>query len=420
MTHDINVKIYNLDSSEYVDITEICLEKKLVRRHNQSRALSITVPSGHSLVTSAFGDGYPAMQSGDRKLYVERDSSPIYHGRIFNVERTGDGEVNRATMTAFDPLMEMGYESEDRAGRPVRDSTSNFVTPEFASPITGADLIYEILTTSAQTGTESDPTPGEGPHPIDLTLGTFSSTADLSPENNMSWPVMIGDFIAQLIASGQIDIDLRPVAIGEAPDPYSMVALSVVDLFGSDLSGTVHFDYWTGDRNAKSARHVEDFSTICNKLYDYLGPKALRPDGTVWVGHWAGNITPGTAGTTVDPTDSRARYGGPGSGQFMQIRILDANDTENIVRPLFLANWNAEMQYRVTPRPLLFLTPNPDEYALYEPFSDYDCGDLISVNVGGDFGVNISAIQRVYGYDVEWDREGIERVTNLIVSADPE
>jgi len=421
--HDIAVWLYNLDTSEGVDITSIALEKKASVRHNHTRNFTVEVPSGDPLVTDTFGDGYPAMRKGNRKLLVFRDDEIIHHGRVFGVERTGDGTTNRAVITSFDPLMELGYDSEDRAGRPVRDETGNFISPSFTpsgggsagDPISGADLIFQILTNSQVVGDEGDPG-GEGPLPIDLTTGDLDldvpPAIDLGPSDSMSWPVMIGDFIQQIVDSNVVDIYLRPVDPIEYEDtnfpldPYQMVALSAVNLFGTDRSSTVHFDYWTGSKNAKACRHVEDFSPINNKLYDYLGPRVNQ-------NRWKGNIVPGSPGTIVDPSASRALY-----GVFMQIREFDSVGTESSVRPLFIALWNAEQGLRVEPRDMLFITPNPDSKALFEPYTDYNVGDLVTVNVGGEFGVNIAAVQRIYGWDVEWDRNGIERVSQLLVSAD--
>jgi hypothetical protein len=195
-----------------------------------------------------------------------------------------------------------------------------------------------------------------------------------------------------------------------------MSALSAVTALGSDKSATVHFDYFTGSHNANACRHLDDFSTINNKLYDYLGPPVQSGDPNT---RWTGNITPGSPGTTVDPSASRALYGGPGEvpGQFMQIRIMDTIGGESDSRPLYLALWNAEQGERVEPRGMLYLTPNPDVKALWEPPHDYDVGDLVSVNVGPAFGLTIAAVQRVYGWDKTWDRQGIARITGLITSA---
>lgn len=405
-THDLDVKILTLENEETVDITGIALEKSGAFRHNVMSGVTVEVPSGHALVTQELDDGYPALATGLRKLYLERDGEPIFHGRIRHIERSGDGNTNRAKITAFDPQMELGYESEDSAGRPVRDETGNFIDPSFDSPISGAQLLYEILTNSQQVGDESDPTPGEGPLPILLDPDNFDSTDDMSPDNTMSWPVMIGDFIQQLVDTNLLDVRFAPLKPEDAVDPYHMVELFVSDLIGTDKSGTVHFDYWTGSFNASNCREVEDFGTVNNKLYDYLGPRLGQR-------RWAGNITPGSPGTTVDPTASRGRY-----GTFMQIRAFDSNRVENTLRPLFLNLWNAEQGLRLEPRKTLFLTPNPDADAVFEPWTNYSFGDLIAVNTGAPFGVAVAGIQRVYGWDVTWTRLGTERVTNLIVQAD--
>jgi hypothetical protein len=201
---------------------------------------------------------------------------------------------------------------------------------------------------------------------------------------------------------------MQPLEPGDGTTDYKMVELSAVTSHGTDRSGTVHFDYWTGSHNAAACRLVEDFATINNKLYDYLGPSNATGD------RWdAGNITPSSPGTTVDPTDSRDLY-----GVFMQIRVIDTFGDDTSSRPLYIASWNAEQGYRVEPRDMLFITPNPDAKALFEPPADYDVGDLVAINTGTDFGVALAADQRVHGYDKTWDRQGIARVSQLLTTAD--
>ncbi len=289
----------------------------------------------------------------------------------------------------------------------------------------------------------------------------------------MGWPILIGDFIQRLIATNVIDIYLRPIhplqLLGEA-----MVEVFVRNQIGTDLSGTVHFDYWTGSKNAKACRHVEDFATINNKLYDYLGPRlgpnrwrgnitpharwatgtvysgpstgtfgplpgqrVVGTDGHLWeadpggtsggaepdfAGNEGGSVADGPdtlvwndRGPTPDVVPSRALY-----GTFMQIREYNStNGAESLVRPLYQANWNAEQGLRLEPRDMLFITPSPDAFALFKPYSDYSVGDLVAINTGPEFGVELEgAVERIYGWDVEWSREDVERVTSLLTSAD--
>lgn len=420
--HDIVVKLANLDTSVLVDISEIALEKKATVRHNHTRQFVIECPAGHALLTATgtMGDGVPNLHRGDRKLLVWQDDTIVHHGRIFLTERVGDGEKNMVTITSMDPLMELGFDADDRAGRPVRDSTGNFISPVFndGDPVSGPELIYQILTNGLTAAAENPGPGGEGPLPIHLDSGNFDTGGvDLNPRDNMQWPMLIGDFVQMLVDTNVVDIYLRPIDPAESLDAYAMVEFFARDLYGTDKHDTVHFDYWTGSFNAGAARHVEDFATINNKLYDYLGPRLNQ-------NQWKSNITPsgypdGMGGATwgSEVTDavaaSRARY-----GTFMQIRALDSTQAEDAVRPLYVAGWLAEQTLRLEPRPILLLTPSLDVHAAFEPYTDYNVGDLIAVNVGGDFGVDLAGIQRVYGFDVEWDRQGVQRVTNLIVSAD--
>lgn len=420
----ITALLYDLASNELADISTIALEKTLTRQLNQARSFTITAPAGHTLLTTVAGDGYPNLRKGNRKLVVWEAGipNPIFHGRIHTVERNGDGTQNLVTITAFDPLMELGYDP-DRAGRPVRDSTGNFINPSFTgtgidpTTISGPDLIRQILTNSQVSGPESPGPGGEGPLPIDVSSGTFDidvpPAVDLNCLDTMDWPVLCGDFIQQLVQSGVVDVELTPLDPATALDPYFMVMLSAVSGLGTDKSGTVHFDYFTGALNASACKHVEDWTTVNNKLYDYLGPRIDQS-------HWKANITPSIAppGLATTIAASRALYGGPGGGQMMSIRVFDSIGTEFSSRPLYIALWNAEQGYRVEPRNLLYITPNPDAKALFDALFDYDAGDLIAINTGADFGIALAETQRVYGFTKTWSRENVARVSQLLTSAD--
>src|SRR5581483_9830840 len=147
MSHVVTCKIYDLATSQLADISPIALEKSMTRLHNGPRGFTIKAPAGHSLLTTVAGDGYRNLRKGNRKLLVWEDGNIVFHGRVFVVERNGDGTKNTATITAWDPWMELGFDSESRAGRPVRDSTGNFINPTFTSSvggqteISGPDLI---------------------------------------------------------------------------------------------------------------------------------------------------------------------------------------------------------------------------------------------------------------------------------------
>lgn len=405
------IQVHDLDTDEVADISEICLVRKGVARANLPRQFVVTFPAAHTLVAGNHDDDFRKIGVGDRKLLVweeDRATAPIFHGRIDKVERVGNGIENLTTVTAYDPLVELGSEASDRAGRYVRDATGNFIFPEFGATITGAQFIYEALVNSQQTGVESGPTPGEGPLPIHVDEDNFDSTVNLSMDNFMSWPLKIGDLISMLVSTGVLDFYLRPADPTDGFDAYVMVEAFAADVWGTDRSATVHFDYWTGSKNAGKAMHVEDFATVCNKLYDYLGPPVQPPT------RWADNITPGAPGTTIDPTDSRDRY----RTQLHQIRFFDQFAPTH-TDPFALAAWNGEAGYRLFPREILQIEPVAGSEALYRPWGrDFDVGDVVAQNVGAALGIEIAADQRVLGWDAEWDEDNVQTVTKLYTSAD--
>lgn len=446
------IKIYDLGTTELADISGIAFEPAVTVAHSTARIFTLSAFAGHALLTAIAADGDPNLWEGNRKLVVwdggdtPGADDPIFHGRIFLTERTGDGSRNTVAITAYQPMMEFGYEADDRAGRPVRGSSvqptagtpfghydGNFIDPLFASSvaaqagISGPDLILQALTNTQNVGAESDPTPGEGPLPIALT-GAFDLTCppavDLTCELQIDWPIMCGDFIQSLVDTNVVDVHERPLNPGTgrnlaaALDPYIMVELSAVSSLGTDRSATVHFDYWTGSFNAAQCRLLRDWATVCNKLYDNLGPRLTKE-------RWKGLISPGSPGTTSLTTAiaaSRAKYGNaPGAtdhGTMMWIRAFDTLGNENSSRPLYLANWLAEQGLRLNPRGILYITPAIGDKALYVPPHDFDVGDKVAINTGSRFGIALADTQRIYGYTKSWDRQGVASVSQLVTSAD--
>lgn len=418
----LTVELHDLQSNLLADISDIAFEPRLGVRYNMPRSFQISgAPAGDSRFTATAADTFRNLEVLDRKLIVWEDGEVVFHGRIFIIQRDGDGTQNTVSISAFDPWMETGFDSDEHAGRPVRDATGNFITPDFgADPISGPQLIFDVLTNSQQTGDESDPTPGEGPLPINLDIANFDvdipPNVDLNPTGIMSWPMSIGDFLTDLVRTGVVDIRMRPIDPAESLDPYAMVDVEAGPDLGTDRHATVHFDYWTGSHNAIACRHIEDGTKMCNKLYDLLGPPLEGTGGE----RFEGNITP-TLADDIMPglgdriTDSRSRY-----GTFMQIRVVDytGTDPQAASDPLVRYAWGAEQSYRVSPRDMLFITPAPGAAALYDAPSDFDVGDRITVNVGSDFGLPLAATQRVYGYDKTWSREGVSQLAELLTSAD--
>lgn len=395
-----------------MDLTGIASDARGAYRLNRPAVWTIKLPADNESLAAIQSDGLPALRAGARTLQVYRrnradtETTRIFSGIIWRVGRVGGEDEATIQVTAVDPMI--WWQS-----RPVRDDTGNFSDPTFASPISGAEIIKAAVDNS---------TTFEGTLQLNTASGTFDTTippaVDLAAALS-SWPITIGDLATLLTDTGMVDIWIEPSLATNRLGFLHVVNQMTDDLWSGPFdatppTGDVHFDYATGDHSLQELKHSEDMSTLCNRLWYYLGPK-LDPE------HWRGNITgddpglPDPPQSTLDTliSDSRDLY-----GVFMDVQVYDDRGTENDARPLFQRLWQTETLLRVKPRELVEAVPVPN--AEFVPFEDYFLGSIVDINAGARFGYSFSASQRVYGFDVNPDDENVERVGNLIASADAE
>src|SRR5690242_9540863 len=107
--HVLTIKIFDLGVNELADISAITLSRSLTKTANSptEATFMVTLPSNSPLLTAAAADGFPVLyKGGNRKLVVWEDSDPattdpIFHGRIFNVERDSDTDTRQVNVTAY-------------------------------------------------------------------------------------------------------------------------------------------------------------------------------------------------------------------------------------------------------------------------------------------------------------------------------
>jgi len=215
-----------------------------------------------------------------------------------------------------------------------------------------------------------------------------------------------------LLGTGRLDMFVIP-GVGS-----STVNLTNGD-GGTDLSGSVSYDYGTGAFNCQIATLTVDMDEVVNALWYFLGPRGprLTNAGFIPEDHWGGSITPtaphvgGTwpAALLARIAASRASY------TYMQyIRIFDDNGDEQNIRPMFEEEWANEAWVRGTPRTFASIRP---ERGISPNFS---VGDVISVSAGSQLLGGFSGAQRVYGMEVDCDADGVMSVTEILTSADQE
>jgi hypothetical protein len=221
--------------------------------------------------------------------------------------------------------------------------------------------------------------------------------------------------IANLLTStGEVDIILTPIDSGGA--------MAQVDVYngdyGSDLSGSVVFQYATGAHNARAIRRVVDMSSVCNKLWYYLGPRrgAQRWDGSITgdSNYWTNtdfqgvNMAaeyPGAPDVLWRAALSRGSY-----GTRMDIHIHEARGDESSARFLYNRQWLMESWIRAEPREMVHITP-----VRGTPLN-FGIGDLIGVAAGAKVRGGFSGTQRVYSLTYSWDTEGVTEITDITTS----
>lgn len=404
------LKLCDRKNTVLSDVTSISFQKTGTYRLSRPASWSFVVPLDRAEVYTTHTDGHPYLDTLRRALKVYRTPSGggspvlIFNGLITSVERSVDENTSTALVTAFDPMWWWQF-------RVVRDSTGDFASPTFASPISGAAILKACVQNSVTY---------EGTLGLDTSTGTFDTT--IPPAYDLSatlanYPLKFADLATLIFASGACDAVIDPVespAFGLENGLAIMGRLNARNRAGADQP-TIHFDLATGDYSIAKATHVQDAAEICNKLYYYLGPRVELHPGDK--DHWKGNVTADDPGLADPPqstlastqTSSRSDF-----GVFMDVSIYDDGSAENARRPLFERLWQNEFLFRSLPREMFKFTPIAS--APYLPFENYNLGDTIRVNAGGNvLGFNMSGVsQRVYGFDVMPDNEGVERLGEIV------
>lgn len=417
-----------------LDITTIAMNKTVTRRLNRPAYASFRVPS--YMVNEIVADGRPALCAGYRTLTVSfPETGLFFHGIIWTIEEEGDEDMVYSEVTAYDPMIMWRY-------RPARDDVDsysgeagNLSDPSFLDRNKYGGLIMQEILTASESPDRIDPESGpslaEGRLFVDLSVSTFEAGgADLSGAPN-NWPQTIADVATNLTSTGECDIVIEPLLeiVGEEKDYAADLGIvhTYTGDYGTDLTGTVHFDYATGDYNVRLYRRSEDMSTVINKLYYFLGPRLDQQ-------HWRSNVQrdhpglldfPSWPELNTEITLSRAYL-----GVMMNIGIYDNwgsgnGGGESSAYPLFLRQWMVESLLRLRPRQMVYITPVRSPATLpgggdVFTVGDFDIGDLVTVNIGDKARVSESGAQRVYKYTIEVDDDGVAALGELETSPDQE
>lgn len=357
------------------DITEFCQRIVHAPELNLRSYAEVVVPS--ELVSFTEGGAFLTLTDGSTK----------HKGRAVFGEDTGSADDKFRTIQSYS-----GLTWWDRFQ--VMDDDGDYSNPSIIEDFQNAcDIMQAALDNWNAVEGGSD-----------LSSGSSAGGVPLVGFKPTDWPWTLDRLREFLVNTGQLD-----VVENHGSDTVDFHAGD----FGSDLSGSVVFQYGTGAFNCVAARYTFDFAKTVSRIRYLLGPK--RPQYPEDVQHWAGDVQiddpdlPDPPQSTIDGLSG----GVEGLlGLLRRIEVFDANGDENALRDLYFRIWQSDALVNMRPRRLLSVTPEP---GISPAFT---CGDLITT--AAVLGESFSAVQRVYSYRAEQDTEGNVQLTSVTTSADQE
>lgn len=460
-----------------VDVTGVCVAGSWTRRLNRPSVAQVRIPMQE--VTADVGTLLKI------EALVGTSYEIVHHGRVLLCETDTGEDTGYTVYNSTDPM-------ELWQWRPVRADDGDFSLPAGLGS-TGPDIIADYLygtqimeavlmntegdSTAQGNGALSPPTTAEGP--MFLTLGTFEAGVKALTGAPVDWPMTIADFWSLLCSTGTVDLVVTPT------DPGGGI-MGTIDGYngdyGTDLSGSVEFQYGTGAYNVRRLRWNQDMTNMANKIWYYGGPKiddqhwcfnvqgddpAFNPDGSAQ-GAWATTtayveedvVTNGGYSFICieDNTSSAADEPGVGAnwqtywtvlmvppggrnsppaggtdndlgvlridsqtdyGVRMDIQVFDAYDDCAGVRTV------GRDMYRNRWQTESWLRAQPRQIIHVTPTREteigtFDIGDLVGVEAVVAVRGGFSGAQRVYEYTVSWDQDGVLELSELQTSADNE
>ncbi len=330
---------------------------------------------------------YPArafgVSAGTDELALTQGGTTLFVGDVFYPQYEGDADSAYAEVTAFDHLIAL----KDRM---VKSSTGNMIVPtSFATTAPGQFAAYINNTISFDPGTYA------------LSVGSVAGGGvDLDISQLMQFPMDLEQLRALLVGTGQMDVFLSP---GSGSSSVNLTNGEG----GTDLSGSVSYQYATGTNNAAIGTLTVDMSQVINALWYLLAPRISQT-------RYKGSITPtaphvgGTwpAPLLADIALSRGLY-----NYRQEIQTKDEVGA-NIIRPYYEGRWASEAGLRAFPRHFYSVKPNRGIFPAFRP------GDFINVAAGSVLNGGFSETQCVYEFEVVTDADGVNQVTDILTSAD--
>lgn len=381
------------------DITEFCQEIRWRPRFVDLHCAVIRFPG-------AFLDAQPGQE-----LELSLSGVPIFDGCVWYPEASGEVDAAYVEATAWDWSIWLRKRMCKQGEIPgVDPDVDNMVdvspvidyyktAPEIAAHFVEAALTDPLVALYEPSGSFPPSGPSKA---LPVVVGDVDTGGVDLTGTPMAFPMTIDRMFQLLQSTGQLVVERAPGA--------GVTILNFRNPYENDLSGSVAYDYGTGQYNAQNPTYTKDLDDMISALWYLVGRR--RQDG-----RWPGSITPTRPNATQDwpdellqrISDSRIDWG---YGQ--EIQVLDDAGDENAIREMFEERWANEAWVRAVPREFASVVPERGT----QP--NFAVGDTISVAGGTTMNGGFSGAQRVYGFDISQDADGVLTWEDITTSADQE
>jgi hypothetical protein len=350
-----------------------------------------------------------SVQTGVGEMHIYSSGNLVFSGPIWNLQTEGGTDSAYTEITAYDHLIYL----QKRLCKQGTTQPGNLIKPidVILDNITAPQILEAYIENSHVI---------DDPYTIKPLPLVVTSAAGGGPDMTgvpMNFPMTIDEMRSMLVSTGQLDVVVTPGIGSSNLDLYN-------GDYGTDRTGSVAFNYGTGNFNSQIATLTEDMDVVVNALWYLLGPRVPGFEGR----RWRGSITPTAANAGGDgagvgnpgdpwPLPLQQRFYGSRDvyGYFQEVRIYDEEEDEQDIRELYEELWANEAWIRANPRQFVNIRP---ERGLTPTFG---IGDLIAL-AGGPMlnGGGFIGNQRVY--EVEWscDPDGVMECVEIVASADQE
>lgn len=385
MTHlegDWRIMLCNVDGVPLRNLAPVAYDRTGSWKLNRPATLTFKVPSNDPRVNTIHSDGFPLLEPQTRTVKAyQRTGAATYTlrftGWVWDVQDDSDADGQMATtVTCIDPLQILTQRDVVNAaldGFPdYADAPGHH--PSWFTATQATTIVKTIIDrTNSHYGTCG----------ITTTSGTFDTTATRiipNPPDLMIWGTIV--YLMEAIDGFDLKLDYLDQTDGV------LARINCLSSRGTNKPAAV-FNWGAGKNNCSRIRRLQQGQQLANSGFAWGG----EPGGASQI-H---TVEENSASITAYRRRRAVRQHPEITAQTFLDAILDD-----------------DIAWRKSPRESVEVFPVKD--LAPDPWTDFDLGDTITVNVGADLRGGFTGLQRVYGWEIEMG--DVEKVTKILTKPD--